>query len=173
MLRHRNQSSHWRRSGLPAATCLAAMGTRHVIRDRSVAAPVGGASVAGDPLFLVEGFDGLVGSADIDEFPDQAIWGIYDVWIDGRLMASVRSRERSLLKRKRQATRPETAGRSILLDELLQAVHGGASFSDAAQSTSGALGGRISGSHQHCRHAGLSPNGEAHSPRRASHKVSE
>src|ERR1700719_3330121 len=54
---------------------VAAMGARHVIGDRGVAAPVGRTGVAGDPLAPVEDLDGLVSDADIDEFTDQAVRG--------------------------------------------------------------------------------------------------
>src|ERR1700682_5475632 len=61
---------------------VAAMGARHVVRNRGVAAPVGCAGVAGDPLSLVEDLDGLVGNADIDEFTDQAVRGGIPMPID-------------------------------------------------------------------------------------------
>src|SRR4249920_233762 len=54
---------------------VAAVGARHMIGNRGMATPVGRAGVAGDPLSLVEDLDRLVGDADIDEFPDQAVRG--------------------------------------------------------------------------------------------------
>jgi hypothetical protein len=51
---------------------MAAMGTRHVLGDRGVAAPVRRARMAGDALALVENLNGLVGDARVDEFLDEA-----------------------------------------------------------------------------------------------------
>src|SRR5258708_2318411 len=60
-------------SGRPLA--VAAMGARHVIGDRGVAAAVGRTGVARDPLAFMEDLDGLVSDADIDEFTDQPLRG--------------------------------------------------------------------------------------------------
>src|SRR5712672_1766319 len=67
-------------TGRPFA--VAAMGARHVIGNRGVAAPVGRTGVAGDPLAPVEDLDGLVSDADIDEFTDQAVRGGIPVAVD-------------------------------------------------------------------------------------------
>lgn len=52
---------------------VAAMRARHVIGNGRMAAQVGRAGVAGDPLTLVEDLDGVVGDAHIDEFADEAV----------------------------------------------------------------------------------------------------
>src|SRR4051794_13572468 len=60
-------------SGRPFA--VAAMGARHMIGNRGVAAPAGRTGVARDSLALVEDLDGLVSDAHIDEFTDEAVRG--------------------------------------------------------------------------------------------------
>src|SRR6202140_5258229 len=75
LLAGRDQSS-----GRPLA--VAAMGARHMIGDRGVAAPVGRTGVAGDPLAPVEDLDGLVSEADIDKFTDQAVRGGVPMAVD-------------------------------------------------------------------------------------------
>src|SRR5258708_4762890 len=67
-------------SGRPLA--VAAMGARHVIGDRGVAAAVGRTGVARDPLAFMEDLDGLVSDADIDEFTDQPIRGGIPMAVD-------------------------------------------------------------------------------------------
>src|SRR5258708_36844105 len=67
-------------SGRPLA--VAAMGARHVIGDRGVAAAVGRTGVARDPLAFLEDLDGLVSDADIDEFTDQPIRGGIPMAVD-------------------------------------------------------------------------------------------
>src|SRR5664279_2819551 len=61
---------------------VAAMGARHVIGNRGVAAPVGRTGVARDPLALVENLDRLVSDAHIDEFTDKSIGGGIPMAVD-------------------------------------------------------------------------------------------
>ena len=58
------------------------MGTRHVIGNRGMAAPVGRTGMARDPLTLVEDLDRLVSDAHIDEFTDQPIRGGIPMAVD-------------------------------------------------------------------------------------------
>ena len=61
---------------------IAAMGARHVIGNRGMAAPVGRTGVARDPLALVENLDRLVSDAHIDEFTDKSIGGGIPMAVD-------------------------------------------------------------------------------------------
>src|SRR3954471_13692780 len=61
---------------------VAAMGARHVIGNRRVAAPVGRTGVARDPLTLVENLDRLGSDAHIDEFTDKPIRGGIPMAVD-------------------------------------------------------------------------------------------
>lgn len=61
---------------------VAAMGARHVIGNRRVAAPVGRTGVARDPLTLVENLDRFVSDAHIDEFTDKPIRGGIPMAVD-------------------------------------------------------------------------------------------
>src|ERR1700682_6056747 len=61
---------------------IAAMGARHMIGDRGVAAAVGCAGMARDPLAFVEDLDRLVGNAYVDEFTDQAVRGGIPMAVD-------------------------------------------------------------------------------------------
>jgi hypothetical protein len=59
-----------------------AMGARHVIGNRGVAAPVGRTGMARDPLALVENLDRFVSDAHIDEFTDKSIGGGIPMAVD-------------------------------------------------------------------------------------------